>query len=117
MSVRRDDTSHMKLLMAAFEAGRELDVFEAAEVAFLSVKEARRYLFYLKDVKKVIHIDRWNRRATGPRFPVFVIGQGQDAERPKWSRAEKARAFRLRKRVPKPDLLLRAFMNPTGGKD
>lgn len=110
MSVRRENTSHMKLLLAAFNSGLEMDVNKAALVAHLSVKEARRYLFYLKDHKKLIHIDRWETKKRGPRMPVFVAGDGEDAMRPKPSRAERMRAYRLRTRIPKPDALLRAFM-------
>jgi hypothetical protein len=112
MPIRREDTSHMRLLMAALNSGQEIDVFIAASVAFLSEKEARRYLYYLHG-KKMIHIDHWNRGKNGPYFPVFVIGEGEDAPRPRMSNAEKARRSRDRNRVPKPDALLRAFMRKT----
>lgn len=99
----------MRLLMAALNSGQEIDVFTAAQVAFLSEKEARRYLYHLH-ANKMIHIDHWNRGKNGPYFPVFVIGEGEDAQRPRMSNAEKARRSRDRNRVPKPDALLRAFM-------
>lgn len=116
MPIRREDTSHMRLLMIALNSGQEINVFTAARVAHLSEKEARRYLYYLHG-KKMIHIDHWNRGKNGPYFPVFVIGEGEDALRPRMSNAEKARRSRDRNRVPKPDALLRAFMRkaPDGG--
>jgi hypothetical protein len=109
MPIRREDTSHMRLLMTALNSGQEIDVFTAAQVAYLSEKEARRYLYHLH-TNKMIHIDHWNRGKNGPYFPVFVIGEGEDASRPRMSNAEKARRSRDRNRVPKPDALLRAFM-------
>lgn len=114
MSVPIHRTSHMRLLRAAFESGRELSAHDAEKVAFLHIRRVREYLRYLHE-RREIHIDRWDRRhKRGPWHPVYAGGEAEDAPRPKGlSNAEMMRMYRARHRVPRPDAMLAAFFHKT----
>lgn len=105
----------MRLLLEAFDRGDELDVFEAAKVAFLSERSAHRYLNDLLAMR-LIHIDRYER--SGNRYTrVFAGGKARSANVPKgMSDAERKRKQREMNRRPRMSAIERALM-PAGVKD
>lgn len=114
MSVPIHKTSHMRLLRAAFQAGRELSAHEAERVAFLHIRRVREYLHYLHKSGE-IYIDHWDRRhRRGPWHPVYAAGNSEDAPRPTgMTNAESMRKYRARLRVPRPEPILAAFFKRT----
>ncbi len=102
----------MKLLRAAFAAGRELSAHDAEKVAYLHIRRVREYLHFLHKAGE-IHIDRWDRKhKRGPWHPVYAAGKSDDAPRPVgMSNAEMMRLYRARHRVPRPDPVLAAFFS------
>lgn len=104
----------MRLLVAALKAGHELSAREAAAVAIVSRQHARRLLASLMADRRV-HIDRWERHAWGPYWPVYAIGDFPSAARPKAvTTAERSRRYRERNRIPRPDPLAKAMRNMGG---
>ena len=114
--VARARTGHFKRLLDALEAGAELDVETAMEIAHLSRRSAYRYLDELKALR-LIHVDRYEKR--GPNYvPVYAAGRkGHGARVPKpEDNAARQRAYRERHRIPKPSELERALRaRPTEG--
>lgn len=115
--VARARTGRFKRLLDALEAGVELDVETAMEIAFLSRRSAYRYLDELVALR-LVHVDRYDKR--GPNYvPIYAAGRkGHGARVPKpEDNAARQRTYRERHRVPRMSEIERALQPRTTEED
>lgn len=79
--LRRNIHPNRRRVLEALERGIPLSMKEIGEIAHVSPRSVREYLQHLRAANEA-HIAEWRDNSPGSPTPLWVLGTGEDAEKP-----------------------------------